>query len=446
MGVAYLYSYLRSKGHEPCVFDLNIIMEVPYEGREDYWGDILFVRKFALNKSNLLESLADKILESGAEIIGFSVWVTTKYISLALARIIKQKDKNRLIVFGGPECSFSGQELIANDDVDIVVCGEGEETLSEIVELYGKYKKVGFCLGCLIKDNNNIIDCGTREEIKDLNSLPFPDFSGFTLDKYYLANNLPITFYRGCLRRCVFCNTVLTWRRFRSRTAENIYNEMKHKKHLYPGLEKFEVDDTALNLDLKMISRLCELIIGGGLRVSWGGSAIIDPDMVAGLLRKMAFAGCTSMAFGLESGSQRVIDKMKKAFKIEDAERVIRATYEAGINVEINIIIGFPNEGEREFRETIDFIERNKNYISFVSLPPSECWIGNQTYVNTNPREFNVELNSQGPHLWKTIDGLNTHEVRKNRIKIFNDLIGSFGLRFHNYATFVASEKEIDTI
>lgn len=433
IGLGYLFSYLKSRGYDVNIFDLNTMMEIENEGKEIYWGERRFVEEFISNNLRLLESLVDKILESNAEIIGLSIWTTTKFASLAIAKMIKQRDKNRFIVFGGPECSFSAKELLADDAVDVVVNGEGEQTFYEAIELYKKHRKIDFCAGAIIKNNGSIVDCGLRPEIEDLDSLPFPDYSGFLLDTYYLSNFLPITFYRGCSRRCVFCNSSVTWRRFRSRSAENIYKEMSHRKKLYPNLKKFEVDDTALNLNLKMLDRLCALMTVNGLGIGWGGAAIIHPDMDFGLLRKMAKAGCRTLAYGLESGSQNVIDGMRKNFIIKDAERLIRDTHNAGIEVDLNIVIGFPNETEDDFQQTVGFIKRNRDYISFVSFP-SECWIGNQTYLHTHPGEFNVELQPEG-HLWQSKDGTNTHQVRHERIEIFNDFISSLGLSLHNYAT-----------
>ena len=433
IGLGYLSSCLKSRGHDVDIFDLNTMIEIEHEGREDYWGDGRFVERYISSNLGLLGSLVEKILKSDAEIIGFSIWSTTKFLSLAIARMIKRRDGNKFIVFGGPECSFSARELIADDAVDIVVNGEGEETFDEIVGLYKKHKRVDFCAGTIVKNNGKIVNCGIRPEIEDLDSIPFPDYSGFLLDRYYLSDFLPITFYRGCSKRCVFCNASVTWRRFRSRSAENIYEEMSYRKKMYPNLRKFEVDDTALNLNLKMVDRLCELMPVNGLGVDWGGAAIIHPDMDLGLLKKMAKTGCRSLAYGLESGSQNVINSMKKNFSIEDAQRLIRDTHSVGIEVDLNIVIGFPNETDYDFQQTIEFIKRNREFITFVSFP-SECWIGNQTYLHTHPEEFDVELR-EGGNRWQTKDGMNTPQLRKRRIKIFNDFISSLGLTLHNYAT-----------
>lgn len=441
IGLAYLSSYMKARKFGVELFDLNVELKIPYENNEFIWGvDKSFIDKFINDNKQEIESIVNKILSTKAEIIGFSIWTTTKNLSLALAKMIKNRDKNRLIVFGGPECSFSAQELIKNDFVDIVALGEGEETLHNIAELFKKDKKVDFCKGTLLKDGKKILDCGFRTEIQDLDLLPFTDYSGFMLEKYYLTGCLPITFYRGCIKRCVFCNCSITWKKYRSRTAENIYSEMKDKIKKYRGLKRFEAVDTAINLNLDMLFKLCDLIIEDNLNIEWGGAAIIHPGMDAKLLNKMAKAGCCDLAYGLESGSQAVLDKMRKAIKISDAERLIRETYQAGIKICLNFIIGFPNETENEFQETMKFIKRNKEFISSISYP-SECWIGNNTYLHSHLEEFNVDTGELGT-MWRTKDGLNTPEIRRERIKIFNDFVNDIGLSSQNYASVIKEPKK----
>lgn len=441
IGYAYLFAYLKERDIEVSIFDLNTKMDIPNDDNERDWANPSFVDQFMFEHNHLFDSFVEEILQSQAKIIGFSIWTTTKFSSLILASMIKRKDKDRLIVFGGPECSFFAKEFIQDEAIDIVVRGEGEQTLLELVQKYERGGRIDFCPGSLLKRNGEIIDGGFREEISNLDALPFPDFSNFPLKKYYLRNSLPIMFNRGCTRKCVFCNAEITWRKWRFRSAKNIYQEMIFQLNNYPKLEKFEVDDTALNLNLMVLLELSELMIKDNTKINWGGAAIIHPKMDYELLEKMARAGCNSLAYGLESGSQKVIDKMGKGFKIEDAERVIQATHRAGIEAIINIVIGFPGETEEDFEQTMQFIERNRRYIYFVSYP-SECYIGNRTYLHTHPDEFDVELVNGGDS-WQTNDRVNTHQARKERIKIFNDFVSSLDLSLHNYATTIKGSKSL---
>lgn len=430
IGLAYLTAYLKARGFEVTIFDLNVEMKIANDTQEEIWSEKSFVDDFILENYSLLSYFADRILQSGAEIVGFSIWKTTKYTSLALADMIKQKDKDRLIVFGGPECSFIGEELILKESVDIVAYGEGEETLGQIAQLYQRQRKIDFCPGTLLKRDGGIFNCGYRDEIKNLDTLPFPDYSDFLIQRYYLPHSLPIMFNRGCWRRCVFCNASISWRKFRSRSAENLYKEIVFQTENNPELKKFEVDDTALNLNLLELSKLCDLIVSHGLRVDWGGSAIIHPEMDFIFLQKMSQAGCSSLAYGLESGSQKVLDSMRKGFRIEDAQRLIRDTYKAGIEVILNIVIGFPNETDYDFQQTMDFIKSNREFISYISYP-SECHIGDNTHIYNHPEEFGI--NNHKNRFWQSQDGANNHKERQGRIEIFNEFICSLGLSLRNY-------------
>jgi radical SAM superfamily enzyme YgiQ (UPF0313 family) len=442
IGLAYLSAYLRSRGHEVTALDLNAEVNWPFNDNEAKWQDKVFAQEFLSANNSSIGSFAERVLRTDARIIGFSVWRPTKYASLALAKEIKKRDKDRIVVFGGPEPSFSGEELIGYDTVDAIILGEGEQTLAELATSYKNSNGIGFCPGAILKKNGKIINCGLREEIGSLDGLPFPDYSDFDLKLYRNPHVLSIMFYRGCIRRCAFCNTSVIWKRFRSRSAESIFSEMKFQVNRYPQIHKFEVDDTALNLNLSELSKLCDLIIASGLKINWGGSALIRAEMDSRLIKKMAQAGCNCLGFGLESASQKVVNRMGKGFKIEDAERVIRDTHNAGIETVLGIIVGFPCETQEDFQETVDFIRRNRDFISKINSP-GECYVCNDSYMHLHPEEFGIIPDPQGRgEYWRSKDGANTHEVRKGRKEVFDRFLDTLGVSSGNYATVYKKDKD----
>ena len=430
IGIAYLCSYLRNNNYEVKCWDLNTEMQILNDGDDAFWAQETNSREFFLKNKNLFETWVKKILDYDPQIIGFCVWFTSQYSSLRLAEMVKERDKNKLIVFGGGGFNFDGRQLIANSAVDIVVFGEGERTLTEIAEKYTNNGKAEFCQGCLIKKDGEIIDCGARPEIENLDELPFPDFSDFQFDRYLYKFHIPISFGRGCIWRCTFCEVPYFWKKFRTRSAENIYSEikyrLKYRLNRLPPVQDFIVCDPSLNANLNVLSKLCDLIIADGLPIKFNGLAQIRVAMDSEFLKKMKKAGCELLDYGLESGSQRVLDKMGKKYSVEDAERVIKDTYNAGMKVILNLVVGFPNETEKDFYETLEFIRRVKDYVLFIA-PGHACIVHPQSYIYQNPDEFGIVLGKERNN-WETIDGKNNKEEREKRAKIFDDFVTSLGI------------------
>lgn len=433
IGLAYITSFLKAAGQEVSIFDLNVeFFHRVHAAIKERWVTpdvstlIELAKEVASDNSSVIDHYVREILKTEAVIIGFSAYDTNLFFSLRVAREIKRKDKNRIVVFGGPECFplWSGRYLIQETVVDAVVYGEGEETMLDIVRSVEKSGTIEPCPGAITKDGPRVIDCGARPPIEDLDMLPFPDFSDFPLGKY-LTTELPIVFNRGCPHRCAYCSTPSLIPRYRWRSAERIYAEMKYQLQKYPHIDYFHSDSPSLSSNIRELSRLCDIIIQNTLKFKWSGFASIEPALDIELLRKMTRAGCFGLNLGIESGSQRVIDRMRKGFRIEAAERLLRDAHNAGLETVVNFIIGFPGETEEDFQATLQFISRNWEYIFYIGSM-NTCWIDPYVYLFDHPEEFDIVIGSNA-HEWKSSDGKNTLEVRKERMKRFQDHILSLG-------------------
>jgi len=441
IGLGYLISSLRETGIDVSLFDLNIefFHNAIFEKKEKWLTSYVPVldelaKEILLESPQIVNELANKIVKTKANIIGFSIWDSNIFFSLKLAEAIKRADKNIPIIFGGPECYplFSGDFFIQKDFVDIVVFGEGELTLRQIIESIKKSGKVKAVFGCIIKEGDKIINCGPAELIGNLDTLPFPDYRDFPLDWFPNKARLFISFNRGCIRKCAYCSVSDTVPLFRFRSAHSIYEEIRCQMQRHPSVYEFLIASPALNSNLKQLSEFCDLIIKNGIKIDWGGNAIIHPDMDIDLLRKMRDSGCTNLVFGIESGSQKVLDRMGKSFRIKDAECLLYDVYRAGINsITANFIIGFPGEDNNDFYDTLEFIYRNKNYINSIGSY-STCWIEPYTPIYYNLKKYGVILN-QLPYVknysdWYSEDKRNNSEIRQKRMDIFKDFISSVGL------------------
>ncbi len=429
VGLAYINSVLKKAGHEVFVFDLNIEIFHAADGQDknkwnipDVSGLIDLGQEISRKHDQLFRENLKKIAETGSGVIGFSVWDSNAALSLKIAKEIKLLSPQVKVIFGGPECfpEWGGNDLIKHDCVDLVVYGEAEETLPEVIEYLELTGRIGLHAGTIAKSNGRVVNFGSRPAPPELDSLPFPDFDGFPLEKY-ATKEMPIIFNRGCSRKCVYCSLPGTTPAYRSRSAHSIFEEFKYQLNKYPQVDVFHCDSPALNSNLKELSRLCELMINDGLKISWSGFAVIDKRMDAQLLEKMKKAGCAGLNFGIESGSQKIVDKMRKGFSIEDAQNNLRDAYNLGMQTVANFIVGFPGENEEDFQETLDFISRNKQYISFVGSTAA-CWIGPYIWIQEHPEEFAITQEQDG---WSCKE--NNNQVRKHRelrLKEFADSLG----------------------
>lgn len=440
LGIASLSAYLRSKGCKVMALDLNIDMylrcekqhEVYWdESMNEFWRSETLVEKFISDYEGLVRYYLGEICNYGAKVIGFSIYDTSMFFSLILAKRIKARCPDKLIVFGGPHCSryMARDFIMSRGVVDIIAEGEGEETLYEIVEVVAKEGKVDFCKGTVVKKGDELINCQDRPLIENLDTLPFPDFSDFPTEGYIRKDVLPVSSCRGCVNRCVFCNEWPYWHKYRFKTGYRIFQEVKYLMSQYPKITNIEFHDSVLNGNLEQLGIFCDLVISENLPIRWNGQAIIHPRMGYDLLSKMKKSGCGCLDYGLESGSQAVIAKMKKRFNISDAERVVKQTAEAGIDVVLNFMFGFPGETEDDFKETLNFVSRNKNYITAVNPSPSFCGIAPGTYLNNHLEEFDVARPMDNGRYWRSADSKNDYLIRLNRFERFCEFVHSLGIK-----------------
>lgn len=439
--VALLSAWLRRSGHKAFGFDLNNALycsgpdkyKKMWDDKDLYsfWNNASLISEFIRDNERMINFQVDKILDTGVKIIGFTVHFTSLLVSLEVAKRIKNKDKDRIIVFGGPDCcrELRGREIIKEDAVDIVVIGEGDETLPELAGMLESEGRIDFSSGTLLKKDGNIIDCGDRQVLKDLDLIPFPDYSDFRKDIlsgcYVQPERLEIFDSRGCITRCHFCSEWQFWKVYRSMSGERMFEEIAYQVKRFPGVNYFYFIGSLLNGNMKALSRFCGLIIQHGLKIRWSGQAVIRPEMTKELLEKMKKAGCEWLGYGIESGSQKVVNNMHKHFSIASAEEVLRDTHQAGISTQVNIMFGIPTETEDDFKLTLEFLKRNRENIDSVLASQSFCVIDKGTYLYTHADELGIK--NADYHLYWEKNG-NNYVERFRRYEEFCQLALSLGL------------------
>ena len=439
LGLAYIVEYLKSKGFSVKVIDFNLRLYKYAEEKDRIFWEIANINFMPLPEitnsmfsifNRQIENLVDEILSCDARFIGFSVNVASSGLGGRIASQIKKKNKKKIIVFGGTGCFWENdRRLIFAEDIsaiDAFVIGEGEEVLERVLHRNPLTADGLDNIGGIVYKKEDFLKPAKPYYTKDLDTLPFPKFSDFDIPSYQ-DKSIPIVISRGCVCKCSFCIDHLMCGGYRFRSPDKIIDEIKY--HISKNeITNFAFNDLACNGNLQQLAKICDGIIRSGLTISWESYAIIRKDMDFELLKKMKKAGCASLCYGMESGSDAMLKRMNKFYNSADAELVIRLTHEAGIMAAINIIVGFPGETRDNFNETIDFIKRNKAYISevtnvsnFVVMFPSK--------VGQYPSDYGITSNvNPDPYRYIDINGVDISE-RTNRLKKTIFVISAYAIR-----------------
>lgn len=316
-------------------------------------------------------SLASKI---DPRVVGVTATTATIKKALNYIKSIKKVLPNTLMVIGGPHPTFMPIETLKTENaLDVVVRGEGEKTMVEIAEKYEKkLNNFSEIKGIFYRDNNKINTTPPRPLIKNLDDLPFPARHLIPFKEYKTSKNQAggMITSRGCVFSCNYCSSSLIMgKKFRTRSPENVVNEMEELVFKY-GVREIAFLDDIFMLNKRRARAIANEIQNRGLDLSFVTSSRVDTvDMQ--LLEDLKNAGMTTLYCGVESGSQRVLDLMGKGITLKQAEDAIKAAKKVDVDVLGSFIIGYPGETYKEMDQTIDFsIKLDPDYSQFSILTP----------------------------------------------------------------------------
>ncbi|MFC1517425.1 B12-binding domain-containing radical SAM protein [Candidatus Margulisiibacteriota bacterium] len=276
----------------------------------------------------------------------------------------------KIIVLGGIGPSGVPTELIETFPfIDIVVIGEGEKTIVQISQALKNRKPMDTVKGIAFRNEKQEAVCTPgQERIRNLDELPLPAYHLTDLRKY---NNGGISIGRGCPFGCTFCNLVGMWKQqVFYRSNDLILQEIEYLKKAGKRIVSF-VDDTFI-LDKERTIDLCQKLIQAKLKINYVCQARVDL-LDNELLQILKASGCKEIFFGVESGSNTVLAKIKKQFTIEIAINTIEKVLAEGIAVTASFIWGFPFETKDDFLKTLLAVRKLKKMgakIAFSILTP----------------------------------------------------------------------------
>ena len=339
IGLAYMAALLDGEGYEVTVIDCPPL-KLTYEDLK---------RALVLFKP---------------DVVGITSVTVTFSSAAQVARVVKEACPEALTVFGGPHVSVLDTQVLGeNPQVDVVVRGEGEQTMLELIKLVteSKLEHLSCVAGVTYRKNGQIVRAPNRSFIQNLDDLPFPAYKFFPLERYRVFGNLilPVISSRGCPFRCAFClASRMAGSVVRVRSPKNVVDELEWLKNEFAP-DAFTFHDETFTYDKNRVFEICEEIRRRKIDVPWDCSTRVD-QISPELLHSMKAANCQLISFGVESGSQRILNAMKKGTTVEQNERAIRLVKDAGISVTISVIVGYPGETMDTLGQTLDFIQRTE--------------------------------------------------------------------------------------
>lgn len=333
INLAYIAAFLRRYQHKVKIIDLQI-------------------------ECKSIEKLKSEIKKFDPQIVGITSMTPNFPYALKIAELVKEMNRNIKTVFGGTHVTATPKETLKNKYVDFVVIGEGEETAAELVNTLQHNKNLKNVKGIGFKKNGKIIINSSRPYIKNLDELPLPVYDIVNIEEYKKhKNGILILTSRGCPFNCIFCAShLVNGKKIRRRSIENIMEELKFLKNKYEVKRIAFYDDT-FTLDRKYVIELCKRMIEENLSFEWWCNTRVD-TVDEELLKWMKKAGCNEISYGFESGTQRILDYIKKGFRVEESKKAVEMTKKIGIDMHGFFIINFPNETKKEMRKTIKFARK----------------------------------------------------------------------------------------
>lgn len=436
LGPAYISAALKQDHHVVEIIDYNIRIwhelkeKMPVAWAMDSFEKWIEEDLYDLHLADKIDPLFQKLLTDimtiNPDVVGFSCFLTSVHPVERVSRKIRKLFPKIKILMGGPHVKDEyAERVVRMGFADAAVVGEGEATSREILKLWEKGGESKPVLGAVMKGMlPETILRGKDRPALEINELPLPDFSSYALSSY-LMHSLPFSMSRGCVKRCTFCAEAPFWKKYRVRSAESIFTEMKEGHERY-GIRKFFSNDSLMNGDFEVLEKLVDKLTEEKLPITWQGMCRLDKRMTPEILRRMRMAGCDLISFGLESGSQKIADLMKKGVRVDDALKVIEDTHAAGISVNVFVIVGFPKENWIDFAKTMVFLWKIRKMIYLANV--SDAGLSPGAPMELRQKQFGIVEDSKFGGSWHDRFYLNTIYHRRFKLWLMRKFIRSLNI------------------
>ena len=327
------------------------------------------------------DEVKKSISEYNPSVVGISA-KTQNFISASIvAKITKEINPNIMVIAGGVHSTMNGSKVLDCKDIDFLSIGEGENTIVELLLALEKNKDLNSVDGIVFREKNKIIRTKPRSYVENLDSLDFPitnaprilkDFEKYPKEAfgYVFAS-------RGCPYACTFCESKSMWtRKVRYRSPENIVAELKEMKKL--GINKVNFDDDTFGVSKKNIKAMNDLMHSEIPDMTYTCETVVQLAKDENVVKDMKKGGCTATFVGIESGNNEILKKIKKTQTTVECIQAMDNLRKHGIESHAFIMVGFPDETEETFKQTMDFIPQLKPdgviFSIFTPYPGSDIY------------------------------------------------------------------------
>ena len=340
LGLATIAATALERGHEVEILDLS-------------WKPYNF------------NQVKDYILKRKPDIIGITAVTPLMNQLRDITVLAKDISKDILVVGGGPHPSALPEESLRESMLDAVFIGEADYSFADICDGY----PLSDISGLVYRNSNDeILSTGLRPPIGNLDDLPMPAWHIYNIKDYYrmsrlLAKRLPIVmaeFSRGCVYRCDFCASKITHALgYRKKSPKRCAEEVKYMHSL--GYKEFWLTDDIFTSDQKWATKVCNEITSTGVGVSWtctNGIRVESAD--DNLFRALRKSGCYRVAFGFESGNDKVLKAFGKGGRatVQEARRAVKLARAADIDTSGYFMVGLSSDTEESMNDTIKFARK----------------------------------------------------------------------------------------
>jgi anaerobic magnesium-protoporphyrin IX monomethyl ester cyclase len=400
VGIALIAAYLESKGVPVQILDL---------AEQKDWS----------------EALKKEMDRSSPAIVGVSFQITQYPEALEVARFIKDNYPATKVILGGSYASSAPRDCVANPEVDVVCCAEGEITILQLLKAFENGEPLDTVDGIVFqREDGQIVQTPPRALIEDLDQMPMPAYHLLDLEPYINAEHtadftgkkrrcMELITSRGCPYHCIYCHSFFG-KKFRGRSPQHVMDEILylHRKH---RITEFVIWDDTFTMDIERTKKICDLIIDSGLKIVLqlrGG--VRAEQMDEELMSKLKDAGTETMCVGIESAVWRIQKMIKKNLKIKKVEELLALAKRHRITTIGLMMMGFPGEKIEEIKENIRWAYRSQLDYTFFSIvtpfPSTELY-------ELATREGYYAKNGDFDNMHVMIPHMETPEVKASRLK-----------------------------